>query len=100
MVALGFEEIFTVTVATALGHGLVPGTVYVYVPAVFVAGLKVPRFPPLKPEGPVHVPFEAGLPPKIENKLTGEPDAQIVVLLLVPATAGATTVAVNVLTRV
>ena len=99
-VALGFEEIVTVTVATALGQGLIPGTVYVYVPAEFVAGLKVPKFPPLKTEGPVHVPFEAGLPPKIENKFTGEPDVQTVVVLLVPATAGATTVAVKVLISV
>jgi len=60
----------------------------------------VPKFPPLKTEGPDHVPFDAGVPPRIENRFTGDPAIQSVVALLVPATGGATTVAVNVLTKV
>lgn len=52
---------------------------------MLLAGLKVPRFPPLKAEGPLQLPEADGEPPRIENKFTELPELQRVVLPLVPA---------------
>jgi hypothetical protein len=57
----------------------------VYIPAVFVSGLNVPLFPPERVDGPVQAPVEEGAPPSNPNKFTEAPEAQMDVVLLVPA---------------
>ena len=58
----------TVTVAESEGQAAFPGTVYVYIPAKSIAGLKTPV--PLANAGD-QVPPKFGFPPKSENKLVG-----------------------------
>ena len=56
-----------------------------YIPAVVVNGLNVPLFPPERADGPVQTPVEEGVPTSNPNKFIEDPEAQIDVVLLVPA---------------
>ena len=45
----------------------------------------MPLFPPERADGPVQAPVEEGVPPSNPNKFTEAPEAQMDVVLLVPA---------------
>jgi len=88
----------TDTVAVEFAQPPVPVTVYVYVPGVMVTGSYVPRFPPVKAEGPDHVPVADGLPPSDENKFADAPFEQKFAVPLVPALGAVVIVTVTELT--
>jgi hypothetical protein len=94
--AFGAELTDTVTVAVAFVQGAVPATVYVYTPAMFVPGIKVPKLPPLRTEGPLQVPVDCGLPPSDANKFTDELLEQRLIFPLLPAFGGVFIVTVTV----
>ena len=80
--AFGAATTFTVTVALAFAHGPVPGTVYMYTPAVLVPGLNVAGAgdPPK-----LHVPPAVGVPPSLVNRLKAASLLQTVAVADVPA---------------
>ena len=65
-----------------------------YIPAVLVPGVNVPRCPFPSEDGPVQVPLVEGVPPKELNRLTALPFEQIPRVPVVPALGGLTTVTV------
>lgn len=54
----------------------------------------MPKYPPAKDDGPLQLPFVAGVPPKRLNRLIGASDAHKVVLEPVPATGAGVIVTV------
>lgn len=65
-------------------------------PAVFVPGVNVPDEPPVKDEGPLHVPPAFGVPPKTENKFIADPSEQTETEALVPVLGAVVTETVTV----
>lgn len=76
---------FTVTTTLAVLVQPAEVSVYVYVPAVFVPGTKVPELPPVKELGPDQVPPEVGPPNNELNRSTVVELEQTVIAPLVPA---------------
>jgi hypothetical protein len=63
----------------------------VYVPATLTPGTNVPKFPPVKIDGPVQVPVDCGEPPNELKRLTVLELLQRATFPLVPALEGVET---------
>ena len=58
--------------------------------------MKVPKLPPPKTDGPLHVPVDCGAPPSDANKFTAAPLEHKMILPLFPALGAGLTVTVTV----